>query len=568
LSLGTPHYMSPEQAAADPALDARCDVYALGCIAYEMLTGEPPFSGPTARAVIAKHLAQAPAGPAIVRPSVPRGMSEAVVKALVKLPVDRFSTCAAFVEALTAVGESGAVASEKSIAVLPFANMSADPENEYFCDGVAEEIINALTQVPGLKVAGRTSAFSFKGKNVDLQTVGEKLNVRTVLEGSVRKAGSTLRITAQLVDATDGYHLWSERYDRELHDVFAIQDEIAGAIAERLQLTLAERPAARARTDVVEAYELYLKGRSLLYQRGVAMEGAPRCFDEALALDPDYALAHAGLADAYSILGYYGMLAPADAWPKARAAAERAVELGPDLAESHCARAVLALMVDWNWDLAEREFLAALERNSAYIQARCWYALIYLQLVRARHADAIAQARRAVEQDPLSAYPHAILGEVLWQAGDDREAVAQLHRAAELDSASFFTLWNLGSCHHHSGRFAEAEDAYRRALAISGRHPWVLCHLGIMMVDSGRGAKAEAVHAELEARAGLEYVQPSVRAVLAAALGASDHALALAHQACDERDAFMSFEAVCAPMSRALRSHPRFDEILDRMHLS
>jgi Flp pilus assembly protein TadD len=228
---------------------------------------------------------------------------------------------------------------------------------------------------------------------------------------------------------------------------------------------------------------------------------------------------------------------------------------------------VLALMVDWNWDLAEREFLAALERNSAYIQARCWYALIYLQLVRARHADAIAQARRAVEQDPLSAYPHAILGEVLWQAGDDREAVAQLHRAAELDPASFFALWNLGMCHHHAGRFAEAEDAYRRALAISGRHPWVLSHLGIMMADSGRAAEAEAVHAELEARAEVEYVQPSIRAILAAALGASDHAIALAHQACDERDAFMSFEAVCAPMSRALRSHPRFGEILDRMHL-
>ncbi len=569
LSLGTPHYMSPEQAAADPQLDGRSDVYALGCVVYEMLTGEPPFTGPNPQAVIAKHLMQTPVEILIVRDVVPRSMGRATLKSLAKLPVDRFASCGEFAEALECATSAEAIdAAEKSIAVLPFTNMSADLENEYFCDGVAEEIINALTQLPGLKVAGRTSAFSFKGRGEDLRAIGDSLNVRTVLEGSVRKSGTKLRITVQLIDVNDGYHLWSERYDRELDDVFAIQEEIANAIAERLQPTLVERPLARPQTENVQAYELYLRGRGRLYQRGMAMLDAVQCFEEALTLDPDYPLAYAGLADTYSILGYYGLRTPGEAWPRAREAASRAVELGPELAESHCAMAMIVLMVDWNWGMAEQEFNRALELNPAYMQARCWYALIYLQLVRARHDEAIAEARQAVELDPLAAYARAICGEVLWQAGYDAEALEQLQRATELDPASFFAKWNLAMCHHRASRFPEAEAAYRQAITASGRHIWALSHLGIMYADRGKLVEARAVYAEIEARAQHEYVQPTFRAMLAAALGKPDEAMSLAHQACDERDAFISFTAVCQPMSEALRSHPRFHQILERMGLA
>src|SRR5205814_10347570 len=227
---------------------------------------------------------------------------------------------------------------EKSIAVLPFTNMSSDPEIEYFGDGIAEEIINALAQLPGLRVAGRSSAFSFKGKREDLRVIGDKLSVGTVLEGSVRKAGAQLRITAQLVNVADGYHLWSERFDREPEDVFAIQEEIARTIAERLQVSLAgsdQMTLVRPHTENLEAYQLYLKGRGFINRRGVALWQALEAFRAAFELDPQYALASAGLADAYTLLGLYGVLSPRDALPQARAAARRSVELGPELAEAH-----------------------------------------------------------------------------------------------------------------------------------------------------------------------------------------------------------------------------------------
>ncbi|MDP2471368.1 MAG: protein kinase [Candidatus Palauibacterales bacterium] len=569
MAVGTPAYMSPEQAAGEEA-DERSDIYSLGCVLYELLTGEPPFSGINPRAVMVKRLTRRPTDVSTLRTSVPIGISRAVARALEKTPMDRFPTAGLFAEALeTAPSESVAPPPEKSVAVLPFANMSADPENEYFCDGITEEIINALAQLSELKVAGRTSAFSFKGNNEDLRSVGEKLSVATVLEGSVRKAGDRIRITAQLIDVADGYHLWSERFDRNMGDVFAIQDEIAASIAERLQVTLAGQRAPRSvrpQTENVEAYQLYLKGRALLYQRGSAMKWSVGCFREALQLDPGYALAYAGLSDAYGILGYYGMLPPEEAWPQARVAAERAVELGPELAEAHNARALIS-MRDWDWDATERAFERALELNPGFIQARTWYALIYLQMVRARHDEAIRQARRAVELDPLSAYTHTMLADVLSNAGQPEEAIEEGRRGVELDTDSYWGHCALGFCYHFSSRYEEAQESYERALAVSGRHSWALGALGQLHADCGRLELARSVYTELQARSGQGYVQPMVLALVAASIGEPEEALRLAHRAADEKDPYLAFNGFCTPLGAQLRAVPGFNEILDRMGL-
>src|SRR3989454_4411101 len=370
--LGTPADMSRGQAAGDSELAGRSDIYSLGCVLYEMWAGAPPFTGSTAQAVIAMRFTHRPPEVSSVRDGVPVWGSRAIARALARDPAERYATAAQLAAALIAP-EPGSPAqrephTEKSIAVLPFTNMSSDPEIEYFGDGIAEEIINALARLPGLRVAGRSSAFSFKGKHEDLRVIGDKLAVASVLEGSVRKAGAQLRITAQLVNVADGYDLWSERFDREPEDAFAIQEEIARTIADRLQVSLAggaERTLLRPHTENLEAYQLYLKGRGLLYKRGVAIWHALEAFRAALELDPEYALASAGLADAYTLLGMYGVLRPPNALPQARAAARRSVELGPELAEAHNAVAG-GRGGGWGWAGADRGVRRAVELHPRY----------------------------------------------------------------------------------------------------------------------------------------------------------------------------------------------------------
>ena len=464
--------------------------------------------------------------------------------------------------------EPATAAQPRSIAVLSFANMSPDPENEYFCDGISDEIINSLAQLPGLKVAGRTSAFSFKGTDLDVPEIGTKLKVATVLEGSVRKMGDQLRITAQLIDVESGYHLWSEQFDRQLDDIFAIQNEIATNIAERLEVTIGgAAPGPRLQTDNVEAYEFYVKGRALLYQRGMAMFQARECFEDALALDPQYALAHAGLADSYSILGYFGLIAPPEAWAPARKAAEHAAALAPELAEAHNALAIIAFVRDWDWAMTGREFRRSLELNPSYVQARCWYAMAYLQGTRADHEAAIAEVRVAVDIDPLSPYTHSMLGYVLAAAGRTEEAVEEARRGAESDPDSYWGQFVLATTYHCAARLAEAEGAYQRALSASNRHPWALANLGRLYADWEKPADAAAVDAELMTRSGQEYVQPVTVALAAACAGRTEEALGLLQQACEERDPWLAWGALTSPWFEPLRTFPEYEVILTRMKL-
>ena len=467
-----------------------------------------------------------------------------------------------------APAESAPTTEPRSIAVLSFANMSADPENEYFCDGISEEIINTLAHLPELKVAGRTSAFSFKGTDLDVPEIGTKLKVATVLEGSVRKMGNQLRITAQLIDVESGYHLWSERFDRQLDDIFAIQNEIATNIAERLEVTIGVSARGhRLQTNNVEAYELYLKGRALLYQRGMAMFQSRECFEDALALDPQYALAHAGLADSYSILGYYGLITPAEAWPPARKAAQHAVALAPDLAEAHNALAILAFVRDWDWEATGREFRRSLELNPSYVQARCWYAMAYLQGTRGDHEAAIAEARVAVDIDPLSPYTHTMLGYVLTAADQTEEAVEQARRGAESDPDSYWGQWVLATVYHRATRFSEAEAAYQQALSATKRHPFALANLGRLYAEWEKPADAAAVDAELTARSREEYVQPITLTLAAACAGRTEEALALLQLSCEERDPWLAWGALTSPWFEPLRAFPEYEEMLTRMKL-
>ena len=470
-----------------------------------------------------------------------------------------------------AFGASGLAArlARDSIAVLPFISMSADPEDEFFADGMTEEIINALAQIEQLHVAARSSAFSFKGKPVDLQIIGERLNVRTALMGSVRRVGNRLRITVQLVNVTDGYHIWSERYDREMKEIFELQDEIARSIAERLKVTLEagrKQPLVKAGTTNLEAYQLYLKGRALLYKRGSAIPLSLECCQHAVTLDPGYALAWAGLADSYTTLGYYGLARPEACMPKGMEASRRAVALDPSLAEAHNALAMASLMGTWNKPEAEREFLRALELNPAYIQARDWYALFYLQQAAGRLEEGVAQAKLAVEFDPLSAYASTIFGLTCVYAGKLEEAAMVLQRAVDLDSESYLARWCLLAGLHAMGKFDEAVAVGELASAMSGRHAWALASLATVFADWGKPTDAEALYAELMARARRGYVQSCQLAITAAAAGFEDEAIRHAREAFNIRDPMApAFFSSRWPQSARLRAYPYLGQIFAGM---
>ena len=406
-SIGTPSYMSPEQAAGEADLDGRSDIYSLGAMLYEMVGGATPFTGATMQAIIAKLFTEPVPSLYQQREDTPEWLETAVLKALAKQPADRYPSAAQFSQALappavgsTPPGMPAVVSAAKSIAVLPFVNMSADAENEYFTDGIAEDIINALTKINALRVTSRTSSFAFKGKSEDISEIGRKLRVGTVLEGSVRKAGNRLRVTAQLVNVADGSNLWSERYDRQLEDVFAIQDEIAGNIVRALRVVLSpeEKRAIEkaAPTENVQAYEYYLRGRQFFHQWSrTGIQYARRMFERAIEIDPNYATAFAGVADCCSFLYMYWDGSKANL-EGANTASARALEVDPELAEAHAARG-FALSLKRDYHGARREFERAIGLNPKLYEVYYFFARSCMQEGNveeaARHFAQAAQVR-------------------------------------------------------------------------------------------------------------------------------------------------------------------------------
>ncbi|MGH7582702.1 MAG: protein kinase domain-containing protein [Gemmatimonadales bacterium] len=565
MALGTPAYMSPEQSAGDRDLDARSDLYSVACVLYEMLTGQAPFPGPTAEAILVRRFTQEAPRAAALRPEVPRHIDVALQTAMARDPAERQSSMARFAGAVTQPAPATSPArGEKSVAVLPFANMSADPDNEYFSDGIAEEIINALAQLPKLHVAARTSAFSFKGKNQDLRAIGEALGVETVLEGSVRKAGNRVRVTAQLINAADGYHLWSERYDRELTDIFAIQDEIALAIAGKLKVTLDADQAqlVRAPTANVEAYEQYLKARRLLRTRGRAMFDAVECFERAVALDPSYAAAHAGLANTLVLIAFWGMTPPDQIAERARTAARYALEIDPSLVESLAASALVAECVDVDIATATATWARLPPLDPANIDAHVMRAGFDRCYTRAEYAAAIDELHAAIAADPLSAYPAAQLAVVFAHAGRFSEAVDAGVRAVALDATSTYAHWALIHAHGIGADLVGARTAFDAAVGGLGRHPWFLMGLAIAVRSSEDRSVAEAILAELEARARLDFIQPSILGAAAIAANRLDDAIRYLTTAAEIRDPMFISVAPHWPVFDAVRRRTEWPELL------
>jgi serine/threonine protein kinase/tetratricopeptide (TPR) repeat protein len=578
MAVGTPTYMSPEQAAGEQMIDARADLYALAVLAYEMLAGAPPFAEGSARAIIAAHLTRPPDPLRRFRPEVPVDVEAAIARALAKHPADRFASIAEFRDALDAAATTTATAPAagpepapwrtESVAVLPFVNMSNDPENEFFADGITDDIITALARVEGLHVASRTSAFAYKKHHRDIRDIGRELNVATVLEGSVRKAGNRLRITAQLVTVADGYHVWSERYDRDLEDVFAIQDEIARAIVTALEVWLGDRagtPLVKAQTDNPEAYSQLVKGRYFLNQRGVGLAKALECFAAATKEDPGYAAAYAGLADAHTLLAWYGFVAPREALPQARTAALRSLEIDPGLGVGYCSLGYVKLHWDWDWVGAGRDFTQAIaiSRHSGPIHQ--WYSE-YLTAV-GRVEEALEAAQRAQQLEPLGLIITTRLGDAWYCVRQYERAIQECRRATEMDPGFVPAHVWIGLAHLQRGTPDEAVRVFENARALPGAGPsLMLACCGLAYARAGRPRDAEDVLHQLGELSRQRYVSSFDVALVLLGLGRHQHALTSLEQAAEERACWLP-RLLSDPVFDELRGEPRFRRLLGAMGL-
>jgi TolB-like protein/Tfp pilus assembly protein PilF len=577
MTVGTPAYMSPEQAGGESEVDGRSDLYSLACVLYEMLAGEPPFTGPTAQAVIAKRFV-APIPKVRATRDVPEPVDEAITRALARTPVDRYPTAAEFATALgqmawdsgagsqrTPAGAQKGAAPQKSIAVLPLINRSADPENEYFSDGMTEEIINVLGKVPGIQVASCASSFTFKGKEVDVRQVGQKLGVSTVLEGGVRKVGNRIRVTAQLTDVQNGYSLWTETYDRQLEDVFAIQDEIARAIVDALKLKLVgEEPLVVPTTTNLEAYTLYLRGRFLVNKyNDPDLRKAIETFEQALRMDPAFAQAYAGIADAWSRLAD-DFVAPAEAYPKAKASALHALELDRSLPEALSALGRVHCWYEWDFAGAERELRKAVALNPSYADAH--FVLGSALPTLGRLAEGIEELRQALVFDPLSPIYGRFLGRFLVYAGEYETAIKQGEATLELHPGYPAAHVNIGSAYLGLGKPERALDWYRRGQSLESALRSYDAYLVLALAALGEREEAEAILQRLEGLAGTQYIRAESLAMGYAAVGDPDRAFAALERAYAERSAGLTYLNV-DPGYRPLRGDPRFADLVRRIGL-
>jgi serine/threonine-protein kinase len=610
LSLGTPQYMSPEQATGDRDADGRSDMYSLAAVTYEMLAGEPPVTGPTARAIIAKLLMERPSSLRVFRDSVTPELDAVVLRALSTMPTDRFATAKEFGSALSATvtvaptapqpvvapvtppapsaskasrlptaligGVIAAVAaataivalwpkhdswsaaptatSIQSVAVLPFAERATD-SSAFLGDGIAETLIYALGKVPSLKVAAQTSSFAFKGKETDLQEIGDKLGVATVLAGSLQRAGDRLRVIVRLENIADHRELWTERYDSDVKDVFALQDSIARAVVSQLQAGKAQGAIVRAGTANVAAYEAYLQGRVLWGQRGDGIKKGLAFFERAVALDSSYALAWTGVADCYALLNMYGELPTAQAYPKAKFAIARALALDSTLAAAHATNGFLIHTHDYDVAGAEREFRRAIELDSTYVVAHYWYGNT-LAASAARLDQAIAENRRAVALDPLSGHAANLLSQVLIRAGKREESIAEAKRAVSL-TPSWTNYRILGAAYAAADQPHEALAAVDTAFVLSRGQSWVWVPRARLRWVLGDTAAARRDYDGLVAAARAGRAQALQVAAVAAWVRGPDEALSWLDRAIAERDPNVGFPHLIFWPAR-LAADPRF----------
>ena len=599
LIVGSPLYMSPEQAAADGEIDGRSDLYSLGCVLFEMLVGTPPYTASSPMRLMARHATDPIPSARVMRGDVSPALDGAITRALAKNPDDRFPSALAFLTTLQGVTTPAAgvpvaldstefatpslgshspahparvapvmratsATAVNSVVVLPFTDLSQAKDQDFFCDGITEDLRAALARLPGLRVASRTSAMSYKGRSVDVRTIGRELDVAAVLEGSVQRSGDRLRLSASLIGTSDGFQLWSETFERDATDIFSVQNEIARSVVDSLSVTLSSsQPALVPRTTTnVEAYQLFLRGRHFWNRRQEGgLQKAVECFREALELDPLYVLPYVGLADAFNTFGAYEYLPPKDAFPRVIAAAEKALAIDPTLAEAHTALGSARGHYFWEWRAAEESFLRALALNPQYSLAHAYYALTLAATGRHERArDAIARAQHI---DPLSQIVNALVGWVAFYARRLDDAIHQYKIAIEMEPNFPVVHSFLGFAYLAAGRPDEALAEFKSIPAFRT----ALGGLGHALAACGHLDEARAVLDEMERYSEGAYVAAFSRAMIHLGLGDRDAALTWLETGLEERPYTMSFLAV-APIVDPLRNEPRFAKVIERMGLT
>ena len=568
IMLGTPAYMSPEQSAGERILDARSDVYSLGCVLYELLAGEPPYTGISAQVVIAKRFTDPIPRVRRLRATVSPAVEQAIMKALATTPADRFPSAAAFVEALSA--PAGEQPRSRSVAVLPFLNLSADPENEFFADGITEDVIAQLSKIRSLKVISRTSVMRFKKREQSLREIGTTLQVATLLEGSVRRVGDRVRIVAQLIDAEADQHLWAETYDRRLTDIFAIQTDVALQIASALEAELS--PGERTRiqrkpTSDVHAYQLYLQARHCYtrYTEESIRKGI-EYFRKAIAVDPDYALAHTGIALAYAELAAGqggGGTRPDLAYLEAKDAIARALALDGQLGEAHSVMALLKFTHDFDWAGAEEEFKLALELSPGAADIYDHYGWLCAALQR--YDEALALVKRAQELDPL--VHRADVAATLLRAGRYQEALEAALRCVEFEPDFGRGRSTLGWAYLKSGMPDQGLAELEQAAALAPDNSMYLAQLGQAYAMAGKTANAQEVLRRLGQLSQERYVSPYHMAYVYTGLGEADRAMDFLESAYRER-AGSVYGIKGSFLFTSLHGEPRFKALLGKMNLA
>ena len=608
---GTPSYMSPEQVRGD-ALDARTDIFSLGLVLYEMATGRQAFGSGTGGAIIEAVLTRPPVSVRSINPEIPPALEAIIEKALHKDREQRYQHAADLLADLRRLkrnfdsgrtdqaGDSasrlastaGPISSAsqrisrataqhsgsfraprvaktiRSLAVLPFENVSRDPENDYLSDGITRSLINNLATVPKLRVMAQSTVFRYKGREIDPQAVGRELNVRAMLTGRVMQSGGSLRIGTELVDVATGSQIWGAQFDRKPGDIFVIQDEISSEISGklRLELTRAEkRRLVKRHTEDAEAYRLYLQGHH--HWNRWTEEGFYKAigyFQQAIQKDPSYALAYAGVADSYVLLGWNSYLPPKDAFPKGKAAAMAALEIAPDLGEAHTDLATVLWLHDWQWPEAQREFQRSLELNPCYPTANHYYAECLMTM--GRNAEALTRMKKSLELDPLSLIINVAIGWAHYHARQYDEAVAQLLRTVELDPNYPMTYWILGLIYRKTGRYDLAISAGEKGVNLSGGSPLMRAALAQTFATAGAVDKAIQIVDELNGLAKQRYVAPHFFAGIYIGLGELDRAIDYLEKSCAEHCHWLIYLHI-DPSVDDLRSDPRFQDLLRRVGL-
>ena len=625
ITVGTVGYMSPEQARGEE-VDQRTDIWSLGVVIYEMVTGQLPFKGEYAQAVIYSILSEEPEPITSLRSKIPLEVERIVNKCLSKKCADRYQHLDELIADLRglkermhteevsstkravsrraarkrslrfiALGillvvliimsgyfffdkknqprvsqeESLTAESNSSIAVLPFKDVSLDQQQEYFCDGMVDELINALTRIEGLSVVSRTSSFQFKGKDIDVREIGDKLNVKTVLEGSVRKADDMLVINTKLINASDGYILWEEKYTEKSKDIFAIQEKIARQVVRALKIKLGAKqkiPLIKRYTENSEAYTFYLRGRYCWSRRMPEdLKKGIEFFRMAIDEDPNYALAYVGLADSYHLLATYSVLPPKEAFPRAKKAALRALEIDDDLGEAHNSLAAIKLLYEWDWQAAEKEFKRAIALNPKFNTAHEWYA-IYLSITN-KIDEAIAEMKRAAELEPHSTSPHIGIGRHLYFAKKFDASKEHLQYAIKLDPNSFYAHAHLGQTYIMKSMYPEAITHFKTAVMLTGeKAPGMLSGLGYAYAVSGKQKEAQKILNELIERSNQSYVPPIYIAGIYVALEDNDRAFEWLEKAYLYRSELLIYLNI-EPMFDPIRDDPRFDDLVKKVGL-